>query len=114
MKGFLTPCFLAAAMLVGAWTAEAATCGQLSPGQSLTAGAELSSCDGNYTLVMQLDGNLVNYQKVSGNKYGRAAFATYTRGTNNHADMQTDGNFVVYDSSSRPLYYTNTPGNTGA
>jgi hypothetical protein len=81
----------------------------MSGGQSLTAGQQLSSPNGTYRLVYQTDANLVLYSGTApvwatGKNLGRPARAT----------MQTDGNFVTYDSSGKATWATGTNGNSGA
>jgi GH25 family lysozyme M1 (1,4-beta-N-acetylmuramidase) len=82
---------------------------RLTAGQRLTSGQYLQSPDRAYMLAMQGDGNLVEY--VSGQPLWMTA-------TNGHsgvfAVMQTDGNFVVYDSIGTPLWNAGTQGHPGA
>jgi hypothetical protein len=67
----------------------------LSVGQTLTPGEFLLSPDGQYELVMQTDGNLVEYQGSS------VLWASGTGGDSGAwATMQADGNFVVYQGST--------------
>ncbi|MFE2105923.1 hypothetical protein ACFXAF_08640 [Kitasatospora sp. NPDC059463] len=58
-----------------------------------------------YELAMQGDGNLVLYNRESGS-------AIWATGTYNHpgatAKMQSDGNFVVYDTNGTALWSTGT------
>jgi hypothetical protein len=85
-------------------------CGLVQPGEGLTAGQTYSSCDGVYTLAMQLDGNLVLYHGGKG-----ALWATGTNGKNGYnAVMQGDGNFVLYDVHNHPLWASGTNGHGGA
>ncbi len=92
-------------------TTEAITSTTLTSGQSLTAGEYLISPNsGQYELVMQGDGNLVEYVRSS----MRALWSTGTGGNPGaYAIMQTDGNLVVYLGSTA-LWNTHTGGNTGA
>lgn len=88
----------------------AAVADRLSVGQVLHAGDSLQG--GQYSLVLQGDGNLVVY----GN--GRALWATMTIGpvgstSNSTLVLQADGNLVLYSGAGRPLWYTGTWG-TGA
>jgi hypothetical protein len=75
----------------------------LTAGQDLTAGQELQSPDGQYTLVMQADGNLVLYQGAFTCQTactGDALWNSQTEGDDGaYAVMQTDGNLVVYQGS---------------
>lgn len=67
----------------------------LKPGQLLKSGNYVRSANGYYRLLMQADGNLVEYVK-SGTKWV-AKWSTQTHGNNGaYAAMQKDGNFVVY------------------
>lgn len=81
----------------------------LTSGQSLVRGTPndtLVSANGQYTLSMQQDGNLVIY------KGGTAIWATNTAGTDGQtAIMQADGNFVLYRVNGQPLWASNTEGN---
>jgi hypothetical protein len=84
-------------------------CGTLTANQELTAGQSLTSCNGDYTLFMQGDGNLVLYQGST------ALWASNTAGTAaDEAIMQGDGNFVLYTSSGSALWASGTAGNAGA
>ena len=85
------------------------SCGELTSNQELTANQSLASCNGDYTLTMQGDGNLVLYQS------GTALWSSSTAGSGaDEAIMQGDGNFVLYTSSGTPVWASNTAGNTGA
>jgi hypothetical protein len=78
----------------------------LTDGQTLTGGQELVA--GSYTLIMQTDGNLVEY--LSGN----AVWQTYTAGEpGNRLAMQTDGNLVEYGSANQVRWQTHTQGYGG-
>jgi hypothetical protein len=85
------------------------SCGELTANRELTANQSLASCNGDYTLIMQGDGNLVLYQGST------ALWASNTAGTAaDEAIMQGDGNFVVYTSTDTPLWASGTAGNSGA
>jgi hypothetical protein len=86
-------------------------CGSLGPGESLLPGQGISTCDGNYRLIYQNDGNLVLYRVSDGLAVSSAATGGTAPG---RALMQTDGNFVVYDAKGVPRYNTYTYGNPGA
>ena len=92
-------------------TAFGATQSGLSPGQELGVGQQLQ--DGPFILVMQGDGNLVEYvSEPNGQLY--ALWATGTVGNPGAvAVMQSDGNLVVY-LNGRPLWDTGTYGHPGA
>ena len=83
--------------------------GELVPGVSLAANQSLSSPSGAYHLVMQGDGNLVEY-----NSGATALWAASTNPNGSSAVMQGDGNFVVYSSSDAALWSSGTSGNPGA
>ncbi len=73
-------------------------------GDRLVAGQSLDNAQ--YRLVVQADGNVVEY----GN--GRALWGTGTSGTGpgNRLVMQSDGNLVVYASGGRPVWSSRTAG----
>lgn len=82
----------------------------LSPGQSLRADQQVRSSNRRYHLIMQSDCNLVVYEGT------RPIWAsgTHGRGSSCRADMQEDGNLVVYDLAGRPLWASGTHGRRGA
>jgi hypothetical protein len=85
------------------------SCGELTANVSLTANQSLASCNGDYSLIMQGDGNLVLYQGST------ALWASNTAGSGaDEAILQGDGNFVLYTSSGTPVWASNTAGNAGA
>jgi len=84
-------------------------CGEMAANVSLAANQSLASCNGDYSLIMQGDGNLVLYQGST------PLWASNTPGSGaDKAIMQGDGNFVLYTSSGTPVWASNTAGNTGA
>jgi GH25 family lysozyme M1 (1,4-beta-N-acetylmuramidase) len=86
-------------------------CGAIDPGHGLSQGESVKSCDGRFELVMQTDGNLVEYLLGSGG----ALWSTGTSGTDGFAAiMQGDGNFVLYGKNSNPLWDSHTNGHGGA
>ena len=81
----------------------------MNSGDFLLPGQSRQSGDGRFRLVYQVDGNLVLYQGSN------PLWATATYGTTpGFVSMQTDGNFVVYDSTGRPVWASNTWGRPGA
>ena len=92
---------------VGATPLQPAT---LPSGSTLTLGQSLASLSGAYRLIMQGDGNLVEYDTAT----GTAAWAASTDPSGAVVAMQGDGNLVVYDGSGKALWASNTPGNPGA
>ncbi|HSZ38527.1 MAG TPA: carbohydrate-binding protein [Trebonia sp.] len=90
-------------------SSSAGSCGQLTANQELTANQSLASCNGEYTLIMQGDGNLVLYQGST------ALWASGTVGSGaDEAIMQGDGNLVVYTGSGTPVWASDTAGDSGA
>jgi GH25 family lysozyme M1 (1,4-beta-N-acetylmuramidase) len=83
-------------------------CGALTAGNGLTKGKSITSCDGRFSLIMQSDGNLVQYSN------GIAMFATMTVNHGEVAVMQGDGNLVVYDSGGCPVWASKTDGHNGS
>jgi hypothetical protein len=83
--------------------------GELVPSASLTAGQSLSSPSGSYHLVMQGDGNFVEY-----NSSGTPVWAAATNPNGSVAVMQGDGNLVVYGASGNALWSSGTSDNPGA
>ncbi len=83
----------------------------LAPGAELEAGMSLSSSNSQFLLVMQHDGNLVEY---SGGTPVWAAGTNETNPEGAFARMQTDGNLVIYDDAGHTLWASNTANNGGA
>lgn len=83
---------------------------QLLAGQYLRAGGELVAPGGVARLVMQGDGNLVEYSS--------AGQVLWTAGTSRNpgafAAMQFDGNFVVYSPAHRALWNSRSGGHSRA
>jgi hypothetical protein len=80
----------------------------LASGESLAAGAERRQ--GAFTLINQLDGNLVLY-RTGGAPAWAAGSTNPNPGT---TAMQGDGNLVVYDREGQPRFHTHTNGHPGA
>lgn len=77
----------------------------------LFANDNIRSCNGLYTLWMQGDGNVVLYEEAT----GRPLWNSRTVGTLDPVlVMQSDGNFVLYDSAGTPAWHVGTHGNEGA
>lgn len=80
----------------------------LNAGQSLGVGQELKSPNGAYSLTLQQDGNLVL------SAAGKAVWASGTNGSGAaRADVQEDGNFVLYKGKKEPVWASDTSGNSG-
>lgn len=93
------------------WSNELGACivrSVLAVGHNLNAGEELISPDGNNVLIMQTDGNLVEYDGTTGKAIW--ASGTVATGSNDHLAMQTDGNLVLYNSANTPLWQSGTYG----
>lgn len=91
-------------------------------GQSLIPGQYILSDNGNYELIYQGDGNLVEYANPGqSNQTPIWAIGCYVgnsscsppSGKAGYAIMQTDGNFVVYDSNGNPYWASQTFGHPG-
>jgi hypothetical protein len=87
---------------------------KLNVGETLTLGKYLLSQDGQYKLIMQVDGNLVLYRTEDN-------FVMWASGTNglgaDRCKMQEDGNLVIYDDDGNmptPIWASVTDGNPGA
>lgn len=74
----------------------------------LNSGGTRSSPDGRFLLAMQADGNLVLYQGTT------PLWATGTSGSSYYAQLQADGNFVVYTASDVPVWASGSSGNPGS
>jgi hypothetical protein len=89
--------------------ATTGSCGVLTANQKISVGSPVLSCDGRFKLVLGGDGNLVLYQGSAAlwasNTAGEAVADVY---------MQGDGNFVIYNSSGKPVWSSGTAGNAGA
>ena len=76
----------------------------------LTANQSIYSPNGQYQLIMQGDGNLVEYGPG-----GQVIWDAATNGNPGaYATMQGDGNLVVYSSAGAALWWSGTNGNAGA
>lgn len=78
---------------------------------------------GSYSLVMQGDGNLVEYangaHSIGGTTYTLSSQAvwdsgTYGTGSNNTAVLQSDGNFVIYTAAGKAVWDSGTYGTGGS
>lgn len=84
-------------------------CGEIAGGHGLAPGRAVRSCDNRFELVMQGDGNLVEYGPVG------SMWSTQTSGSDGYAAVvQSDGNFVLYGKTSDALWNTETSGHGGA
>jgi GH25 family lysozyme M1 (1,4-beta-N-acetylmuramidase) len=77
----------------------------LSAGATLASGRSIKSSNGQFTLNMQTDGNLV----LSGN--GHLLWFSKTGGNAGaRLTMQADGNLVIYTKANKAIWYTSTTG----
>ncbi|MCM3922442.1 hypothetical protein ND748_12330 [Frankia sp. AiPs1] len=81
----------------------------VSGGVQLNPTEQIGSSNGEYSLSMQADGNVV--QRARGN---RPIWATGTDTRDSILRMQPDGNLVVIAPGNRPLWSTNTAGHPGS
>lgn len=100
--------FVGVATLIVQTPSFAAT---LTGGQYLTSGEYITSPSGQFQLIMQSDGNLVEYTSTSN---GYPMWYTGTSTSGDYVIMQTDGNLVVYTSGGTALWSSQTNGNPGA
>jgi hypothetical protein len=96
------------ACVVGALAAAlpaSASAGEiLGAGATLSAGQSIVSPSGEYELLMQSDGNLVEY--VTG---GRSIWSSQTSGQPGaHAIMQSNGDLVVVDAAGQSVWSSNS------
>ncbi|MFJ1754723.1 LysM peptidoglycan-binding domain-containing protein [Kitasatospora sp. NPDC088134] len=83
----------------------------LKPGEALAVDEELLSDNGRFRLSLQSDGNLV----LSDLGTGQPLWATATDGRGaTSAQMQGDGNFVLYGGPGEVLWSTGTDGSPDA
>jgi pimeloyl-ACP methyl ester carboxylesterase len=80
----------------------------LTAGGRLYPGQAVQSLDRRFALTYQTDGNLVLYGP------GGARWSTQVFSSPGYAEMQVDGNFVVYASNGTPVWASGTSGARGA
>ena len=82
---------------------------KLLTGQSLRRDQQLRSPNNRFTLWMQIDGHLVLYDgvpSVTTAYWGTGTWGLPPEYSPTHADMQTDGHFVLYNDAMRPAWGT--------
>jgi hypothetical protein len=93
---------------VPATPARPANSNLLNPGEGLRVGDSITSEDNSCRLILQADGNLVEYRGAT------AVWASNTTGLPSYClTMQPDGNLVLYDVKRNPIWASNTSGNDG-
>jgi hypothetical protein len=105
----------AIASVVVATPANAADLGdRLFRGQTMNRGdyIDRNTTNGRVQLLLQTDRNLVLYGYPNPSTR-RACWDTGTVASGYRAVYQNDGNFVVYNSSGRPVWASNTVGTRG-
>jgi hypothetical protein len=91
-------------------TSSFTQCGILHVDEAIGFDRSLLSCNGQYSLAQQTDGNLVLYRAD-----GVALWSSSTNGRGGYvAVMQSDGNFVVYNANGGARWSSGTDGNDGA
>jgi hypothetical protein len=99
---------VSAGLLTGQSAAQASS-DTLSANQQLSANQSIVSSNGEYQLIMQGDGNLVEYFQ------GRALWDSGTQGhPGAYVIMQGDGNLVVYRPGGVAIWSSHTNGHSGA
>lgn len=86
--------------------------GQLKADFGINSKNSLLSANGRFRLTMQIDANLVVYDQHNNNH------AIWSSDTVGHspgvANMQPDGNFVIYDSENMAIWSTETGNRPGS
>jgi LysM repeat protein len=91
------------------WRKDDDVTDRLLKGEKLQKGDSLTSENGAYTLTLQEDGNLVLAAR------GKSVWATGTDGQDVlRAEVQSDGNFVLYTSADKPVWNSDTDGKQDA
>jgi len=89
----------------------------LRSGQSLLLGQCINSPNGRFVFVLQTAANLVLYDDTPDPNPWTPLWSNGTQGSAiDHCYMQSEGNFVCYQGTIRPIWYTDTGGGrpTGA
>jgi hypothetical protein len=96
-------------------------CGVIESQQALSQGDTVVSCNGQFSLDLQTDGNLVLYSgaaNAANALWDTATDAGDGRTPGYRAIMQEDGNFVLYDAhgtaDANRLWSSDTSGHPGA
>ncbi|MBC8067622.1 MAG: hypothetical protein IAG13_04750, partial [Deltaproteobacteria bacterium] len=88
-----------------------AGCGLLVPNQAIGVDQAIYSCDNRFALVLQSDGNIVQYWNGTSTSIWNAGTVGQPA---NALVMQDDGNLVLYSAAGAPLWHTQTNGRPGS
>jgi len=83
----------------------------MQPNEVLYHGHSISSANGQYTLVYQVDGNLVLYQESD---WVPLWYSNTGKTWPGVCVMQADGNLVIYDPNAHPVWSTGTAQHPGS
>ncbi|HXP02422.1 MAG TPA: SGNH/GDSL hydrolase family protein [Luteibacter sp.] len=86
-------------------------CGTIGPGEGITPGQSVVSCDGGYHLDLQLDSNFVLYKGDT--SIWLPSPWTYNSGAG-ELRLEADGNLVVYSSLGTKIWQSGSGGHTSA
>jgi hypothetical protein len=88
---------------------EPTACGAIEANHGLTVGEGIASCNGEFTFILQSDGNLVLYRDQT------ALWASHTVSSDTRRlVMQGDGNLVSYTQAGKAVWNSKTNGHSGA
>src|SRR4051812_12945226 len=109
---------LAVAILIaiGAARAEACSVNLIAPPNEtvfLRQGDCLWSPDAKWTLIMQPDGNLVEYWVATQHDVWDAKTSGHAPSEKLGAALQKDGNLVIYDAAKSPIFASGKTGTIG-
>jgi hypothetical protein len=85
----------------------------LYPGVQYSNGFQLKK--GNFTLIMQTDGNLCIYKNYDSKKLNNELYwsSSIDNNSKGYLNMQEDGNLVIYDTNNKAKWSSNSSGNKG-
>jgi hypothetical protein len=86
----------------------------LKAGERLHIGHELRSANGLYRLIMQADGNLVQYDSGGTALWDTGTWSLPAWFRPTYAILQDDGNFVLYNAAKYPAWESATQGHPGS
>ena len=90
------------------WNTDPEPRNTLTCGETLYLGQKLTSPNGQYTLVLQKDGNLGVYRTCDNYSVFSALTKSQTISDGYYAVLQPDGNFAVKDENNMPVWYNST------